>query len=305
MRNKFSSIAELVKDNIYELLISETKIDTSFPSEQFAIDNYKIFRRDRNCFSEDLMFYVNENIPCRELSPKQYDFNFKIILLEITLRNRKWLLIDLYKPPGQKEKCFLENLNSILNKYSSKYENIILNGDFSSLVENKHLADFTTLFNLESLIKSPTCFQSSKPTCIDLILTNKKELFKNSKTFEVGISNHHLLTLTSMRIQFLKGNTKVKLYRGYNSFNFESFNNNLDGLLKAENNMNFSTFQNNFLQVLNTHAPVNKKVQRLNNNRFMTNQLRKTITRRSRLKNIYNKTRSPGNWDNYKKQRNF
>ena len=27
--------------------------------------------------------------------------------------------------------------------------------------------------------------------------------------------------------------------------------------------------------------------------------------RRSRLKNIYNKTRSPENWDNYKKQRNF
>ena len=37
----------------------------------------------------------------------------------------------------------------------------------------------------------------------------------------------------------------------------------------------------------------------------MTEQLRKAIMRRSRLKNIYNKTRSPENWDNYKKQRNF
>ena len=84
----------------------------------------------------------------------------------------------------------------------------------------------------------------SKPTCRDLILTNKKELFKNSKTFEVGISDHHLLTLTSMRIQVIKGNPKVKFYRDYKSFNFESFNNDLDGLLKAENNMNYSTFQN-------------------------------------------------------------
>ena len=111
---------ELVKDNIDVLLISETKVDSIFPSEQFAIDNYKHFCGDRNCFGGGLMFYVNENIPCRELSPEQNDSNFEIIFLEITLRNRKWLLIGLYKPPGQKEKDFLENLNSILNKYISK-----------------------------------------------------------------------------------------------------------------------------------------------------------------------------------------
>ena len=120
MRNKFSSITELVKDNIDVLLISETKIDSSFPSEQFAIANYKIFRNDRNCFRGGFMFYVNENITCRELSPEQNDSNFAIIFLEITLRNRKWLLIGLYKPPGQKEKGFLQNLNSTLNKYVVK-----------------------------------------------------------------------------------------------------------------------------------------------------------------------------------------
>ena len=76
-------------------------------------------------------------------------------------------------------------------------------------------------------------------------------------------------------------------------------------MLKAENNMNYSTFQNIFLQVLNTHAPVKKNVQRFNNNRYMTKQLHKAIVRRSRLKNISNKTRSAENWDNYKKQRNF
>ena len=47
------------------------------------------------------------------------------------------------------------------------------------------------LFGLESLIITPTCFQSEKPRSIDLILKNRKSLFKNSKTFEVGIFNHH------------------------------------------------------------------------------------------------------------------
>ena len=61
-----------------------------------------------------------------------------------------------------------------------------------------------TLFNLESLINTPTCFQSEKPRCIDLILTNKNSLFKNSGTFEVGISDQHHLVLTSVRSQYIQ-----------------------------------------------------------------------------------------------------
>ena len=38
-----------------------------------------------------------------------------------------------------------------------------------------------------------------------------------------------------------------------------------------------------------------KEIQRFNNNPFMTKQLRKAIMRRSRLKNIFDKTRFPEN----------
>ena len=141
-----------------------------------------------------------------------------------------------------------------------------------------------TLFNLESFINTLTCFQSEKPRCIDLIITNKKSLFKNSKTLEVGISDHHHLILTSMRSQYILGNPKIKFYRDYKSFNFESFYNELNELLKSEKDINYSLFENIFLEVLNAHAPVKKKIQRFNNNPFMAKQLRKAIMHRSRLK---------------------
>ena len=35
-------------------------------------------------------------------------------------------------------------------------------------------------FDLECLIKKPTYFKSTSPTCIDLILSSKKEFFKTS-----------------------------------------------------------------------------------------------------------------------------
>ena len=33
-------------------------------------------------------------------------------------------------------------------------------------------------FDLERLIKKATCFQSTNPSCIDLILTDKKDFLK-------------------------------------------------------------------------------------------------------------------------------
>ena len=258
---------------------------------------YRIYRRDRNSFGGGLLFYVNEDIPCRELTAEQIDSNFEIIFLEITIGTRKCLIIGLYKPPNQKEEYSFKNLGVVLNNYLSKYEHIILLGDFNLTTSNKYLADFMTLFNLESLINTSTCFQSEKPRCIDLIITNKKSLFKNSKTFEVGISDHHHLILTSMRSQYIQGNPKIKFYRDYKSFNFESFHNELNELLKSEKYINYSLFENIFLQVLNAHAPVKKKIQRFNNNPFMSKQLRKAIMHRSRLKSVFNKSCTPKTWD--------
>ena len=54
-------------------------------------------------------------------------------------------------------------------------------------------------FGLECLIKKTTCFQPSNPTCIDLILTNKKEFFKNNDVIEFGISNHHSFIVTALK----------------------------------------------------------------------------------------------------------
>ena len=48
-----------------------------------------------------------------------------------------------------------------------------------------------------------------------------------------------------------------------------------------------------------------KKILRFNDNPFMTKALRKAIMHRSKLKNIFHKTRAKEDWNNYKKQRNF
>ena len=76
-------------------------------------------------------------------------------------------------------------------------------------IANVHLKTLLQLFNLNALINSPTCYQSHIPTCIDHILTNQKTLFKFSKTFEIGLSDHHKLILKGLKVRQRKRFTDV------------------------------------------------------------------------------------------------
>ena len=160
-------------------------------------------------------------------------------------------------------------------------------------------------FDLESLINSPTCYKSTNPSCIDQILTNKKNHFMKSATFETGLSDHHKLITTILRKTIIKGNSKKMFYRDYKRFDQNKFETELKFKLNSQTNLSYSNFQAVFLEILNKITPVKVKVLRFSNNAFMTKSLRKAIMLRSRLKNNLNKQRSDENWNNYKKQRNF
>ena len=182
----------------------------------------------------------------------------------------------------------------------------MLIGDFNMAIENKNLEVLMNSFGLECLIKKPTCLQSKNPSYIDLILTNKEDLFKNSNVLEVGISDHHSLIITALKSQLVKGNAKIKLYRDYSEFNMDNSKAELDNKLKSGVVTEYSNFQKSFIQVLNNHSPAKKKIMLFNNSPFMTKNLRKAM-RRSRLKNIYIYIRKKNdkNWENCKKQRHF
>ena len=66
VRNKFEALKFLIGNNIDILLISETKLDHSFPSTQFLIKGFSAsYRFDRNSKGGGLLFYIREDIPLR------------------------------------------------------------------------------------------------------------------------------------------------------------------------------------------------------------------------------------------------
>ena len=102
------------------------------------------------------------------------------------------MVMYIYRPPSQNKQYFLGKLLEIIEHYSSIYDNYIILGDFNMKPSDSVLNAFMQSHNLFNLIKSNTCFEW-RGSCINLILTNRKFWFKNSSTFETGLSDHHHL----------------------------------------------------------------------------------------------------------------
>ena len=71
------------------------------------------FRLNRNCYVGGTFIYLNEDIAARRVEYNPLS-NIDSIPLELNLRKRKWLVIDIYKTPSYSDDAFIKSLFSCL-----------------------------------------------------------------------------------------------------------------------------------------------------------------------------------------------
>ena len=89
--NKFDILADQVTGNVDVMVISETKIDDSFPGSQFKIPGYSSpfhLVRDQNCGGT--LVFVCEDITAKFLSFE--DKPIEALSVDLNFRKKKWLL---------------------------------------------------------------------------------------------------------------------------------------------------------------------------------------------------------------------
>ena len=128
------------------------------------------------------------------------------------------------------------------------------------------------------------------PSCIDLFITNSPLSFQNT-VISNGLSDFHKMVITVMKMSFKKHSPIERHYRDYKYFDRTKFKNNLNEKL-SEGISNYESFETTFIEVLNKHAPLRKKLLRANHAPFITKTLRKDIMRRSQLDTKYLKTKN-------------
>ena len=91
MRNKFDAVGSIFKQKIDILLVSETKIDDTFPLAQFCVEGYSTpYRLDRTCKGGGLLLYVRDDILLKQTKSKFIENEaFEEFFVEINMRKKK------------------------------------------------------------------------------------------------------------------------------------------------------------------------------------------------------------------------
>ena len=116
------------------------------------------FRLDGNQFGGGLFVFIREDKPCSILNTKP--LTIKALFIGLNLRKRKRLLCCSYNLHKNLIVAYLREIQVALDVLSSKYENIIIIGDFNSEPKESAIIDFCQDDNMENLINNFTCYKT-------------------------------------------------------------------------------------------------------------------------------------------------
>ena len=111
LRNKF--LWEDFRGNIDILLVTETKLDSSFSGEQFYMHGYtNPYCLDRNANGGLLLLYVREDFPSKKVDNVDFDTGLETTFIEINIG--KWLISCSYSP----HEADIKNYLNVIGKES-------------------------------------------------------------------------------------------------------------------------------------------------------------------------------------------
>ena len=118
----------------------------------------------------------------------------------------------------------LDEIGKNLDLFLSKYDNFMLMGDLNAEPTEAAFSDFCEIYNLKHLIKEKTCFKNpTKPTCIDLIVTNRPKCSQDTLVFETGLSYFHKMSATVIKMYYTKQKPSIVHYLKLKNFCNDSF----------------------------------------------------------------------------------
>ena len=130
-RNKFDMLTNSVFEYIDIRMISETKLDDTFPHALYHLqESSNPYRLNRNSHDGGILVYARDNVLSNLVKLDQNFENFEGFFIELEFSNKnKWLLSYSHNPHKRNTKQHLSNISKSLN---SEYDNILVIGDLNT-----------------------------------------------------------------------------------------------------------------------------------------------------------------------------
>ncbi|XP_026050145.1 uncharacterized protein LOC113037368 [Astatotilapia calliptera] len=266
LRNKIPDVHHiLTRDKIHVLALTETQLDKNVKNFELTINNYKLYRKDRNNGNGKrawggVALYVRDQIPVKKDLPNLSDV--EMIWIEIFLPHTKPVLIGCcYRPPKSTTE-YLEKICRSIEQVLNPEKDIFLLGDFNiDWLSNSSLKEKITCFThpmgLKQIVDYPTRFGK----CIDHIYTNIHELCETPPEHPppiiTGCSDHNLVIAN---VRERKVPPQKIIQRSDTDFNEDNFIREIETVQWGEvemelvPNMALSKFIHLFIPIAMNHA---------------------------------------------------
>ena len=139
IRNKSDSLADIIKDNIDILMISESRVHDSFPDSQFVVDGFGTLFLDQNRNSGGI---IPAKVGPTDGRPIESFYD------ELNFGKKTWLLNWFYNPKHSISESHLGSLSKSIDLLSSRYGNVIFVGDFKSYMKNSPVKTLCEIYKL-------------------------------------------------------------------------------------------------------------------------------------------------------------
>ena len=328
IQNKLEEL-KLLNDELkaHIFIMSETKIDRSYPDDQFSLQGYRLYRKDRGKGGGGLIAYFSTAILSKKLKlPKAYK-TLEALAVECSIGRREILFLALYRPPKQSRKKkdprgskYQQNVEDEMNDICQwaclQKQCVVILGDLNmdrlipNRGEGKMLRDLEQVCNLTCLITEPTRVTMHSQTLLDVLLTNTPEMFTRCGVYNPEISDHYLI-YGEMTDKVCKHKPKTIIFRQTKNTDFELFNEDLinapwhvsDIFTSVDDKYDY--WRGLFESVANQHAPIKKKRVREKDIPYMTQEWKRALRNKRKYAKKFAEDRTSENMELKRKYRNI
>ena len=100
---------------------------------------------------------------CSQQNPSSFlnsDVSIEGFFIELNLRKKKWLLCCSYNPRKNQTSNHLKEIWGNIDAFSSNFDNLILLVNFNVEPIEKHMKDFSLIYNCKNIIRYKTCYKN-------------------------------------------------------------------------------------------------------------------------------------------------
>ena len=314
----YEEVQSFLADNKIDVYCCvETWLTNKHFDKEFDLNNYQLFRCDRNGRrGGGVCIYVkdSDNYFC-SLVHKSVDKYYQTIHLKVKQREtNQFHVICVYRPPdvrAENDTNFFEYLETVSE------EDIIIGGDFNvdfNDKQNKSWFEKWSDLGLSQVIATPTRITDTSETVIDHIYVNNLNKVFDCGTIDFEISDHKPIFISRKSPKMRHSLPKSIEVYNWKRFDRKGFEESILKLFITYERISdidkcVTTFTENIINLMNEYLPKKVIRFRIRSLPFVDHRIRKLMRERNKTKNLFNKLRRSGLirnelYDKYKDLRN-